>query len=131
MHCLEMKRLVRLRQAIVVTVSGKKKVKWAQPPPVVDWNRVAYNPDFGIFRVVKETKAWVAAYGKQLRKEIRAGLRSDMPDYVVRALLPRQSLAGPPALDADRHSPLASQSINPDKLTKLPELDECDEPELP
>ena len=98
LHCWEMKRWVRLRQAIVVTVSGKRKVKWASAPPVVDWNRVAYHPDFGIFRAVKEIKAWVAAYGKQLRKEIRAGLRDGMPAYVVRALLSCQSSACPPAL---------------------------------
>ena len=97
LHCWEMKRWHRQRRAIIFTVDKKRKVKWASAPPVVDWNRVAYHPDFGIFRAVKEIKAWVAAYGRQLRKEIRAGLLNDMPDYMVRALLPRQYVVGRPS----------------------------------
>ena len=75
------------RLKVYYRASGSQKARWDPPWPKIDWQRVAHDCRVGVHASSEEIKRWVYKFGKQLRAEIRGGVRLGLPSYMVRSRL--------------------------------------------
>jgi len=88
-HLLENDRWRRTRRLVVYkTVKDDVKARWSPPQPRVPWEELVHSEKFGVYATtIKQAKAWMHKFGKELRAEIRAGVyQGKLPDWAVRQL---------------------------------------------
>lgn len=85
MHRHELDQWYRKRRVVSFLVKGHTRARWEPAWPGVPWEKVAYDPSFGIFAdSVMRIKTYYAKLGRSIRKLQASGQLTGLPAWAAR-----------------------------------------------